>query len=681
MLSTTVYGQSTFSEIVTVLENNGCGNVYCHGASSSGFSMAGTELDIYNSIVGVTPHNETAMLKGDKLIDPGYPERSFLYRKINQDLYADSKLHSGENDMMPPNGKLSERDRELIRQWIYFGAPYEGKAFSDEVKEAFTTFHNEGGVGVGEAPPAPPEGEGFQVHLGPFFLKPGEEVEFLKKYDLKLEEGLEVNRISSFLHPFSHHFILYKYRNKVYSDAAKEGMRTVSLSGENPFGNTTELVAVWQDDRDYTLPEGTAFRWSEDDVLEMNYHILNYSTTNVLAADVYYNVYTQPTGTAEKEMFSGLLVNPGIFIPNNGEETYHSQVVGFDYPINVWTVSSHTHKYGKDYDVYLADESGNKGVQLFEGKFNNDYTEYTGIYDYAHPPLRALDKLLRLPANQKMVHEATYINDGPENVNFGLTTDDEMMLFAIQYTVGNDHQELAEFNELPTTICVTDEPLELLKNYETGAIGNGVVGNLFYPDLAGIGSHIILVNCCKENEMREFVVEVTPFTDLDLSFSIDNNSNPPTLSLDPITNITDAFTIQWYLNGVAIPDSNTDLIVAAESGDYAVEIIIENECPAQSEQVAVEMFSGINEINAIALNVSPNPFKDQMTVSYVLENSADVFLKVIDIQGKEIEYVLMENQSAGSNATNLLLDVNPGMYFVSIIADGKILGMEKVMKL
>ncbi len=676
----TANAQSTFSEVITVLENNGCSNGYCHGGGAGGFSLSGSEQEIYDNLVGVVPTNEAAASRGDKLIDPGYPERSFFYRKINQDLYEDSKLHSGEMDAMPPSGTLSKVDRELIRQWIYFGAPIEGKAFSDNVKEAFTEFHEEGGIEADNPPPAPAEGEGFQVHLGPFFLKPGDEIEFLKKHSLKLDEDLEVNRISAFLHPFSHHFILYKFRNQEVSDAKTDAMRVVSLSGENPFGTATELVAVWQTNKDFVLPEGTAFKWEKESVLDLNYHILNYSTNNVLAADVYFNVYTQPQNDDNKEMFSDLLLNTGIFIPNDGQETIHSGEIGFNGPINIWSVSSHTHKYGKDFDVYLEDENGEKGVQVFEGKFNFDYTVYTDYYDYAHPPFREFDKFLRLPSSQDLIHEAMFINDGPENVNFGLTTNDEMMITALLYTRGEDHQELAEFNELPTTVCITDEPFELLKNYESGAIGNGVIGNHFHPDFAGIGSHVILVNCCKGNEVKEFIVEVVPYTDLDLSFSIDNNTNPPTLYLDPVE-ISGPFSIQWYLNDQAIPNSNSDVVLAEQDGTYSAEIIIGNECPARTQSQSVGDVSGISEQNMIPFTVSPNPFRDRITVSYELDRTADVELRVVDLRGKLVDNKYFTNQVSGPNNSSFNLDVAPGAYFVSIIANGEVLGMQKILML
>jgi len=682
IFSMSTQAQSLFGEVVTVLENNGCTNGYCHGNNAGGLDLSGSNTDIYNNLVGITPSNEAAMMKGDLLIAPGYPERSFLYRKVNKGAYHDSDLTGGEMDAMPPNDtELSARDKEVIRQWIYFGAKQSGNPMGTDNFQAMEDYFADGGIDPVERPEPPAEGEGFQVHLGPVFLPPGEEVEYLKKFELQLEENTEVNRIELFMSDFSHHFILYKFKNEEVANYRKDGVRVVSLAGENPFGSDTELVSVWQDDRDFILPEGTAFKWRAGTELDMNYHILNYSTTNVLAADVYFNVYTQEDNTAIKEMFSGLMLNLGIYIKNDNKEDVETDVIDLNFPYNIWAVSSHTHKYGKDFDVYLENQDGSKGMQIFEGKYDSDYTSPVDVYDYAHPPFRTFDKFLRIPPSQDLIQEAVYINDGPRDVNFGITTDDEMMLTALLYTRGDDHQELAEFNELPDVICFTDGPVEILKNYESGAVGNGVIGNMFYPELAGIGSHMLLVNCCEEDQLREVVIEVIPYSDLDLAFSVDYDTNPPLLTLDPIA-IDGPFTIQWYLNGAPIDGAVSDILFASENGEYQAEITKENECPSRSEKQTVEtsVGSGLDDVNAHSVVVAPNPFVNHTNVAFTLEENANVVIEIVNVSGKVVQSVVQENLNIGDHTTRINLDLVSGMYFINLKINGELSAVEKVIK-
>ena len=673
--SQTIQAQSTFEDVLTIFDENGCSGGYCHGGG--GF-LSGDLDEVYNKLVGATPQNGMAQERGDKIIDPGYPERSFLYRKINQGLYSDSPLHVGddmevmEGNHMPPSQDgtgVSNRDKEMIRQWIYYGAPKTGQAFGNNIKNAIEEFHTEGGIGLLEQPPAPDPSEGFQVQLGPVFLQPGEEIEYLKKYDLKLEEGVEVNRIEAFMAPnFSHHFILYKYIN---GSTANEGLREVTIF-DNPFGSDANFVSIWQEDEDFRLPEGTAYRWQPGTILDLNYHIINYSNASVLAANVYFNVYTQELGTADKEMFSDLALNLLIPIPNTEDTITHTDVFGNSSDINIWMLSSHTHKYGKDFDIYLEDEDGEKGLQLFEGLYNSDYTSYEGVYDYAHPPIRYFDNFLRIPNNQNLIQEAKFINNGPTSVNFGLTSDDEMMITVLQYTKGDSHQEPIALHELPERVCLNSDGIELIANgYESGVIGNGVIGNYFYASEAGLGTHELIYNCCDVDQMESVTIEVVEgqsFTPVVTTL----DTLPSALILDIPNDLAD-YTVQWYLNDEPIDGANNISWTPVISGNYTVEVSV-NGCANKSEPIIFEVETGIASlaINGLSeLSVSPNPFTAQTQLSFVLEESKEVVIEVLDVSGKTIKTYPKQRFEVGENQQIISFTGNAGMYFVKIdLVDG-----------
>jgi len=103
---------------------------------------------------------------------------------------------------------------------------------------------------------------------------------------------------------------------------------------------------------------------------------------------------------------------------------------------NIWLLSSHTHKYGVDFDIFLRNPGGSTGTQIFEGYYNSDYTFNQGYYDWEHPPVRLFDPLLPMNPRDGLIQTAKFNNNGPSSVFFGLTTNDEMMLYFVQYTLG-----------------------------------------------------------------------------------------------------------------------------------------------------------------------------------------------------------------------------------------------------
>ena len=119
--------QSTYADIYTIFQAN-C--VTCHDASSpaGNLNLIAPSATVYTSIVNANPTNPAALARGDKRIKPGDPHRSFLLRKCQNGLDPDNGLLTGEGNAMPesPNPPLTNKEIELIRQWIYAGAPQTG---------------------------------------------------------------------------------------------------------------------------------------------------------------------------------------------------------------------------------------------------------------------------------------------------------------------------------------------------------------------------------------------------------------------------------------------------------------------------------------------------------------------------------------------------------------------------
>lgn len=433
----TASGQATAARVYQILQDK-C--VQCHSTASpsGGLDLQGAgataqmrALDVYNNLYEVSPQNAAAAQLGDAYIYPGRVDKSFLFRKINDGLEERLHLSAEEGQSMPPYGQppLDEVEKELIRQWILFGAPLQEEIVGESLLESYYS-----GNAIQSFPEGPPEapaaGEGFQVKMGPFYVEPGGEVEFFQKYELALPADQEVTRLDMKIGTFSHHFIVYDF-NEGGDASIPHGLR------QNPDHSNIGLVAAVQEPTDLKLPAGTAFFWDDRLVLDLNSHYINYSATAVYQAEVYLNVYTQPMGTAAQEMETELIANFDIYIPNDGNEVSHSQVVNpFLGEIFLWGLMGHTHQYGTGYKIYERQFDGSENL-IYDGACPQAEPGCVSpFFDYHHIPLRYFEPLrpLMMITPQGLRHEASWVNDGPFPVGFGPTSDDEMMVMVMMYT-------------------------------------------------------------------------------------------------------------------------------------------------------------------------------------------------------------------------------------------------------
>lgn len=433
--------------------------VSCHSNASpqSGLDLQGSgntnakRQAVFNNLVNVTPANSAAAAKGDKYIFPGDPQRSYLFRKIAHTSFEDGyfALGNGEGAQMPnAQAALSNVETELVRQWIYFGAPLSNNVGNETV---INNYYNGLAVAPLPIPAAPPAGQGVQIKLGKIFLQPGEEFEYYLKHRLILPDTVEVNRVELIMNDYSHHFILFKFVPGE-DGAMAEGLRSVNVA--NVFPDQTQYLLAWSNPQDINLPAGTAYTFASNTILDLNYHINNYNQDSILGAEAYVNIYYQPQGTAQQEMRSDIIIyNPtSLLIPaTNTEFTFTGSdfETGSNLTYNLWSLKSHTHKYGTDYDIYLRNPNGSKGEKIYEGMYDEEYTVNLGYYNWSHPPTRYFEPLYPVEAKYGLTHEAKFKNCCTSPlVTFGLTTEDEMMLYYMQYTV-SETQEPTGIDENP----------------------------------------------------------------------------------------------------------------------------------------------------------------------------------------------------------------------------------------
>ena len=459
-------GQSDFSQVYDILQTN-CASPSCHGGTNP-LSFLGSKATVYSAITNKVPTNPAAIAAGYKLIDPGHPYNSYLLKKIGNTMDSYLALKPAEGNQMPSGQPaLSNYDIEIVRQWVLHGAKFNSLDIDTNV---IWEYYNVGGLPFNSAPDPPAAGEGFQVRLGPIFVDKlgsgNEEREYLKKEQLNLPGDMEVTNIEGVMNTQSHHFLLFAFDDSASAAAEDNGLRLVNLAN-NAFDGNKQFTSAWQFSETFNLPSTTAFFWDKRDVLDLNYHFKNYSNTDVLPVDFYLNVYTQPRGSGNIEMRAELVNNALLLVPQ-GVSTANMSDNGWGDGRRIWMISSHTHKYGKDFDIYVRNPNGSNGDQIYEGFFSADYGFNQGFYDWQHPAIRIFDTLYRVASNEGLNFVTDYDNTGPSAVTFGLTTADEMQLSTYLYV-----------NESEAAVAI-DQPRDknpfLMTVFPNPARGNASVG-------------------------------------------------------------------------------------------------------------------------------------------------------------------------------------------------------------
>jgi hypothetical protein len=427
------FSQTTFERVYNIFQAK-C--VSCHGnntATNNGLDLTGSTSAVYGRIVNQMPNNPYAVDKGYAYVVPGRWENSFIFRKICDPAFDDFiERHIDEGQQMPAYGatqQLLDEEKEMIRQWIQYGAPQTGNIPKENLIAGY--YNGQGQPSFTTRPAAPAPGEGFQIKMGPFFIEPNGEVEWFQKYQLDLPTGTEAIRFNTFFAPYSHHFIMYDFSDPAQANNLTEGFRS------NSNHNGISLVYAIQEPTDLILPEKTAFTWPNNKILDLNSHYINYGS-NIYGAEVYINVYTQPQGTALEEMRTFLLPYTNLNIPNNGNQYTFQQSIVYNFlgQIHLWALMGHTHKYGTGYKVYHRNANGSRGAVMYDGACAGGIPGCVSPYfDYQHIPTRYFPSFYPLNMAQGFIHEATYENTGPNTVGWGFTSDDEMMVLVAMYVL------------------------------------------------------------------------------------------------------------------------------------------------------------------------------------------------------------------------------------------------------
>ena len=439
LISISVKSQGTFTQIHQILQAN-CAGTSCHSGVTPTFNVTLSESGLYSALVNATPVNPTASAKGDKLVTPGYVDRSFLLRKLVHGLNENNihmALELTEGNNMPSGlPSLAKEEIELVRQWILRGAPQNGTVVDTDIIDLYYS-----GAGIDDTYPdhePPPADSGFQIYVGKILVPPSTEDYYYLKHDLRLTSNIEIPKVKTILPPSTHHFVMYKFFPGGEANYAN-GLRPEALSSHADVSDGIGTGAnIWE----YDLPPGTAYFWSQNSVLDLNLHIRNQNPDSVLGCDLYMNIYTQPLGTATDFM---LIRNYPVFtiaIPPDNVEHEFIEIANDTNETRywkVWQLYGHTHKYGTDYDIFQRNPDGTMGEQEYESWYSYEQGFDVGYHRFGVDGTLKFyedDNLLQVDPRLGFIHRARYRNYTSDTIYWGLTSEEEMMVMGFQYIYG-----------------------------------------------------------------------------------------------------------------------------------------------------------------------------------------------------------------------------------------------------
>ena len=412
-------GASTYSLVFDIFQIS-CTSSGCHDADSAGgLNLVGTSSDVYNSIVGVNPTNNTAIAKGNKLIDPGHPYNSFLLRKFGNAFDSYFNLQANEGAAMQAFSGVSNSDIEIIRQWIIFGAPASGELINAQL---ISDFYNFGGQPFIPTPSIPNPADGFQMRIGPVFLGFGSQMEFMVKQRLQNASPLQISGLESSMYWSASIARVFNFEDNSTANIS-DGIRIAAPVYDAAIGDTVKsLLMQWTFSSSVQLPQETAFLIDETGEVDIQMNVTNFSPTHLLPADLYIN-FTYDTSQNPLEMKGAAIISPDINIPNDSSDHLFAftEFAPFSFPVNLWRINGTTDNVCNDFDIYQRNPDGSRGGQLYEGFFNADYTVNQGFYNAQNPATREFDPFYSLDLEDGFIYEAQYNNQGSATHNTNMT--------------------------------------------------------------------------------------------------------------------------------------------------------------------------------------------------------------------------------------------------------------------
>ena len=139
---------------------------------------------------------------------------------------------------------------------------------------------------------------------------------------------------------------------------------------------------------------------------------------------------------------------------------------------------------------------------------------------------------------------------------------------------------------------------------------------------------------------------------------------PPVITVGANNVLTSSagLTYQWFLNGTALTNIDTRIIVPEQSGDYSVQVEDLSGCISMSMPVSVVVLSVVNGFKNTAVRCYPNPFEDLITIDVQSISLLPASVYVYDTNGT----LLLETTISNAEESLTTNQLAPGAYVLLI---------------
>jgi hypothetical protein len=266
----------------------------------------------------------------------------------------------------------------------------------------------------------PLPGKGYQVHVPPFPIPYNFEREIFVRMPLDNPDFIYVNGFETKMREGTHHLILYGLEN--YND--KFAPPVGKIRDQN---NSDGHLNIWSQMADnkwyfesptanynFKLPEGYAIRMPAKVNFDVNSHYYNY-TEKIRFGEVYANLYTIPKAEVKQVIRNKSYDWNDEIVLSPKKTTIIEKTRMFSKPTYFLSITSHTHKRGKHFQMYYV--GGQKDGQLF---YDSD--------NYSHPLNLDFEVPLAFKKNEGIKAVVTFENDTVRTIKGGVTSEDEMLM-------------------------------------------------------------------------------------------------------------------------------------------------------------------------------------------------------------------------------------------------------------
>lgn len=252
---------------------------------------------------------------------------------------------------------------------------------------------------------APPAGEGVQLHVGPFDVPAGTEIQ--RNYYLKLpvDHDVDVAKVEFNYSKGSHHCNVFKSDSEDLPDHVEDTFNAVVYESYDMWAaSQTEDAAI-------VYPKGYTLPLKAHQQLIIQTHYVNGTAQKGDKGDVRINVWFAKPGATQGHVGMLYAINKMLAIPPHTDNFVATKSVTFPaekFPngTKLFAMTGHFHSRGKRFEVFRYNDNV-KGEKIYESA------------NWDEPPYKTYDTPVELAPGDKLLYECTFVNNSDQVIPFG----------------------------------------------------------------------------------------------------------------------------------------------------------------------------------------------------------------------------------------------------------------------